>query len=92
MSKEYGTLPTEVLDRPAWDFWMNAKIRIAGNQFEQDMRDQAQQSGDAGVATNQERESLVADQEARADRREAADGQPDPSAQLAALQEVDDDA
>jgi hypothetical protein len=88
MGKEYGTMPTRVLDRSASDFWMNAHIRAAGVAWENEQKKKARQSGDAGAASGAQKNDLVRDQEARADRREATDGQPAPSEQLQALQDI----
>lgn len=88
MGKEYGTLPTNALKRSASDFWMNAHIRAAGVAWENEQKKAARRTGDAGVATQTEKDDLVRDQEARASQREAQDGQPDPSQQLDALQDM----
>lgn len=85
MGQEYGMLPTDVMDRPARDFWTNSRIRRAGRAWEQRQRERAQQSGGAGAATKGQQEDLVDDQEARADQREQQDGQPDLDDQLDAL-------
>lgn len=69
---------------------MNVDIMDAGSRWEQDQRDQAQQDGDAGAATKGEQEDLAETQEARADQREAQDGQPDLNDQLDALQDGGD--
>lgn len=77
--------PTDVLDRPAWKFWMDAQIRLAGAKWEQDAREKARQDGDAGTANMNEKEELAEAQERRADRREQMDGQPSIDDQLAAM-------
>lgn len=77
--------PTDAMDRPAWKFWMDAKIRAAGVAWENEVKEKSQQQGKAGAANEQQKEELVRDQEARADRRERQDGQPDLSDQLAAM-------
>lgn len=81
-------LPTEVMDRPAWRFWMDCHIRAAGVQFENEAQQQGG-TGSAGVASEREQRQVVQDQEARADRRDAADGQPDLQEQLEALEAQD---
>lgn len=81
--------PTDVMDRPAWRFWMDSKIRAAGVAWENEQKRAAADDGDAGAATNGEKSELVRDQEARADRREQQDGQPDLSDQLAGLETED---
>lgn len=78
--------PTEAMNRPAWAFWMDARIRAAGVAWENDVKEKAKNdSGSAGAATGQEKEDLVDSQEERADRREAMDGQPDLTDQLDAM-------
>ena len=90
MGQDYGMLPTDIMRRPAWDFWMNAQIRAAGKTWEADQRRNAQQSGSAGAATDGERQDLAEQQDARADQREQQDGQPSLNDQLAALQDAAD--
>lgn len=87
--------PTDVLNQPASDFWLDARIRAAGVRWENEQQQAAQQNqGSAGAATGAEKEELVQDQEARAERREQRDGNaPDLSDQLANLPDaVDHDA
>jgi hypothetical protein len=88
MGQDYGMLPTDIMRRPAWDFWMNARVRAAGKTWEAYQRRNAQQSGSAGAATDGERQDLAEQQDARADQREQQDGQPSLNDQLAALQEA----
>lgn len=78
--------PTDAMDRPAWKFWMDARIRAAGVAWENAQEKAAMDgSGSAGTANEAEKTELVEDQEARADRREAQDGQPDLTDQLDSL-------
>jgi len=78
--------PTDVMDRPAWKFWMDARVRAAGVAWENAQQKAAMDdSGTTGAATGQEKEDLVDSQEERADRREATDGQPDLTDQLDAM-------
>jgi len=86
VGKAYGTRPTDVLDSPAWRFWMDAQVRAAGAQFEQERAEQRRRDDGAGVATDREKADLVDAQERRADRRDRQDGQPDLDDQLAALE------
>jgi len=87
IGKTYGMTPTDAMDRSASDFWMDAAIRAAGVAWENEQQQKAMDgSNSAGAATEQDKETLVADQEARADRREQRDGQPDLSDQAAALE------
>lgn len=78
-------LPTDVMDRPAWEFWMLADIQAAGSRWEAEQRKKRQQASDTGAATQGEKEDLANDQEARADRREQQDGQPSIGDQIDAL-------
>jgi hypothetical protein len=91
MAETYGYLPTEVLDQPASDFWLNASIRHATEQFKNDMEQQARQGQtQAGVASPAEKNELVQDNDARAEQREDLDGgQPALADQLDALQDID---
>jgi len=86
MGKTYGKTPTEVMNTPAWKFWMNAEIRAAGTVFEQEQRDrQRQNQTRAGAASPGEKEDLVDAQEARADQRERQNGQPSLGEQMDAM-------
>lgn len=85
MGKEYGMTPTETMDRPAWQFWMDARIRAAGVAWENERRQEARSDTDAGTATDGQKEDLVDAQEDRAEQREQADGQPGLADQLDAL-------
>lgn len=87
LAKEYGRLPTEVLDRPARDFWRDVAIMEAGKHREQDMMDQNTQSTDAGTATDGQRQDLVDAQDERARQREQ-DGSASVEDQLEALDEI----
>jgi hypothetical protein len=87
LGKEYGMMPTETMNRPAWDFWMNARIRAAGVAWENEQKKKAQNSGNAGSATDAQKGQLVDSNEDRADRRERQDGsQPSISDQMAAFE------
>lgn len=78
--------PTDVMDRPAWKFWMDARIRAAGKAWENEQQRATQSSTDAGVATDGEKEDLVRANENRADQREQADSMtPDMAEQMDAL-------
>lgn len=80
-------MPTDVMNRPAWEFWMNARIRAAGVAWENETEAQAQRQSSTGAASETEKRDMVRDQEARADRREAADGSaPSMGDQMAALE------
>jgi hypothetical protein len=93
MGETYGELPTDVLDQPASLFWLNANIRMATEQFKQDMKKQADSAQtDAGVASPSEKNELVEANEDRADRREELQeqgGQPGLADQMEALQDVE---
>lgn len=81
--------PTNALNRPAWQFWMDAHVRAAGVAWENEQRDQArQQQGSAGTGDAQAKQDLVDEQEARADRREQQDGNPGLNDQMDALQDM----
>jgi hypothetical protein len=74
------------MNTPAWEFWMNARIRAAGTKFENEQRQrQRQTQTSAGAASPGEKEDLVDAQEARADQRERQDGQPSLADQADAL-------
>lgn len=81
--------PTDALNRPAWQFWMDARIRAAGAAWETEqqkaIRNGRSQQQRAGTATPHEKKTLVNDQERRADRREQRDGQPGLDDQLSAF-------
>lgn len=78
--------PTQAMDRPARDFWMDARIRAAGVWWERQQRERAQESHtSAGAADPAEKEDLVDAQESRADQRESMDGQPTLEDQLDAI-------
>lgn len=90
MAKDYGMTPTDAMNRPAWQFWMDARIREAGVTWENEQQRAAQGAADgAGAATDGDKERLVDDQEARADQRESQDGQPDAADQRAWLDDGD---
>lgn len=93
MGETYGMLPTEVLDQPASDFWLNANIRAATERFKQDAKKQADSAQtQAGVASPAEKNELVEENEARADRREDIEdqgGQVPLADQMAALQDTE---
>lgn len=85
---EYGQLPSTVLeirdgDMPDIDrFKYNLDIFSATQSYKkQEQEKQEQRQGGTGVATEQEREHLVQEQVARAERREQREkaGQPDAS-------------
>lgn len=87
MGKEYGMTPTETMNRPAWQFWMDARIRAAGVAWENERQEEAMgQQSSAGVANEREKQDMVDEQEARAERREEQDGQPDLQDQMAAFE------
>lgn len=82
--------PTDVMDRPAHRFWMDARIRAAGTRWERDQQERRQAAADGpGAADPSDKEDLVRAQEKRADAREAADGQPSLADQRAAMNGVD---
>lgn len=85
VGKAYGSRPSDVLDSPAWRFWMDAKVRAAGAAFERERAEDQRRSGGAGVATDRERQDLVDAQDRRAEQRERQDGQPALDDQLDAL-------
>ena len=80
IGSRYGVLPTDVLRQPPRDFWTNARIMNRGIAWENDQkRKQNRNQTSAGVASAGEKEQLVEDQEARADRREQLQDQGGPS-------------
>lgn len=90
MGEAYGMLPTDVMRRPAWEFWMNAEIRHATESFKEDARERGQdaQTG-AGVASASEKQELVEANEDRADRREdLGDSQPALTEQMEAIRQA----
>jgi hypothetical protein len=82
-------MPTDALNRPAWQFWMDARIRAAGAAWETEQQKAARNGRStqqrAGAATDAEKKTLVDDQERRAERREQQDGQPGLDDQLSAV-------
>lgn len=80
--------PTDAMNRPAWQFWMDARIRAAGAAWENEQQQAAQSGGSTGAATDAERQNLVDDQEQRAARREQRNGQPGLEDQLAAFEDA----
>lgn len=85
MAEKYGVLPTTVMDRSFSDFWMDAGVTAAVDEFRDDVQGQRRAAQtDAGAATPEEKEDLVDAQEARAERREQAVA-PSPDEQMAAL-------
>lgn len=85
MAERYGVLPTTVMTRPFSDFWVDAGVMNAVDDWKDDLRSrQKAAQTDAGVATSQEKDDLVQTQEARAERREQGDI-PTPDEQMAAL-------
>ena len=67
--------PTEVMDRPAKDFWMDARVRAAGVAWENEVEQQTSRGRtSAGVASPSEKEELVRANEDRADQRDQMDG------------------
>lgn len=91
MGETYGITPTEALDRPAWRFWMDARIRAAGVAWENEVQKQHQRGQtQAGVASPAEKDELVQANEDRADRREQMDGSaPSMDQQMEALREME---
>lgn len=88
LGKTYGMTPTEVLGRPASDFWLDAQIRAAGVVFEKEEQEARREAGTGpGAATGREKRDLVEDQEERASARESRDGNAPLDDQLAALKE-----
>lgn len=80
-------MPTDVLDRPAWRFWMDAKIRAAGVAWENDAAQEVQNGSSTGAATQSQKSQMVRDNEARADRKDRQDGSAPPlEDQMAALE------
>jgi hypothetical protein len=74
-------------------FWVDAAVRHAGVQFENERRKEAEQShGKAGTASPSEKDELHDNQEQRARLRESMEqaGQlaPDPDGQMDALEEL----
>jgi len=60
--------PTDVMNRPAWQFWMDARIRAAGTAWENTQREHATRGRRRpGTATDAEKQDLVDDQEARSE-------------------------
>lgn len=85
MAERYGTLPTTVMDRSFSDFWTNAGVMAAVDDFRDDVQSSRQAAQtDAGAASPEEKNELVDAQEARAERREQ-EGHPSPDEQLQAL-------
>jgi hypothetical protein len=83
--------PTDVMNRPAWQFWMDARIRAAGTAWENTQREHATHGRRRpGTATDAEKQDLVDDQEQRAARREQHDDLPGLDDQLAAVDHAGD--
>lgn len=96
MGETYGVLPTDVMKRRPRDFWLNAQIRAATEQFKADQRADAQAGAQGpGVATPAEKRDLAQRQEQRADQREdmeeAGQKTVDADDQLAALEDFQED-
>lgn len=82
MAEQYSTLPTDVMEQDFTQYWTNAGIMAATNDWRDENQSRRQQAQtDAGAATPQEKEDLVDSQEQRAERREQG-GQPDPAEQV----------
>lgn len=72
IAEKTGTLPTEVLDRPISDFWLDYEVLGAWGTFQEERREGRQSAqGGPGAATPRERERLVEENEQRAEQREA---------------------
>jgi hypothetical protein len=82
--------PTDAMNRPAWQFWMDARIRAAGVAWENEAKKKGGSQTDAGVASEAEKEDLVRANEDRAEQREQMDGSaPSMAEQMDALQDLE---